>query len=87
MGATHRPPRSQNGGSRASSHHAADLHSAPGDTRHPDALKVVTRLDADALDHLAALAHDDALLTLALNIHGRHAGAAGRAWGAQTRRT
>ena len=33
------------------------------------ALKVAARLDADALDHLASLAHEDALLTLALDVH------------------
>ena len=48
-----------------------DLHVEPQEHAAPEhALKVATRLDADALDHLAALAHDDALLALALNIHG-----------------
>ena len=48
-----------------------DLHVEPQKYATPEhALQVAACLDADALDHLTALAHDDALLALALNVHG-----------------
>ncbi len=52
-----------------------DLHvQLQKDLRAKDALKIATGIDTDMLDHLAALADDDALLALALDVNrGVHA--------------